>query len=69
MWASARVPRNCRLNLWSLKRIHRATLIAGLFSIVMLLVAIPVGSTGPWMALANWMLGIAKAIKGQGVGQ
>jgi hypothetical protein len=52
-----------------LKRIHRATLIAGLFSIVMLLVAISVGSTAPWIALANWMLRMAKAIKGQGGGQ
>jgi hypothetical protein len=51
-------------DLWYLKRIHRATLVAGLFSIVMLLIAIPIGSTGPWMAFANWMLGIAKAIKG-----
>jgi len=51
-------------DLWYLKRIHRATLVAGLFSIVMLLIAIPVGGTRPWMAFANWMLGIAKAIKG-----
>lgn len=51
-------------DLWSLKRIHRATLSAGLFSIVMLLIAIPVGSTRPWMAFANWMLELAKAIKG-----
>lgn len=51
-------------DLWYLKRIHRATLTAGLFSIVMLLIAIPVGSTRPWMAFANWMLGLAKAIKG-----
>jgi hypothetical protein len=51
-------------DLWYLKRIHRATLTAGLFSIVMLLVAIPIGSMGPWMAFANWMLRIAKAIKG-----
>lgn len=51
-------------DLWSLKRIHRVTLVAGLFSILMLLIAIPVGSTGPWIAFANWMLGIAKAIKG-----
>ncbi len=56
-------------DLWYLKRIHRATLIAGVFSIVMLLVAIPLGSTGPWMTFASWMLGIAKAIKRQGVGQ
>lgn len=56
-------------DLWYLKRIHRATLIAGLFSIVMLLVAIPVGSTAPWMAFANWMLRMARAIKGQGGGQ
>lgn len=51
-------------DLWYLKRIHRATLVAGLFSIVMLLIAIPVGGTRPWLAFANWMLGIAKAIKG-----
>jgi hypothetical protein len=51
-------------DLWSLKRIHRVTVVAGLFSIVMLLIAIPVGSTRPWIAFANWMLGIAKAIKG-----
>ena len=51
-------------DLWYLKRIHRATLVAGLFSVVMLLIAIPVGGTRPWLAFANWMLGIAKAIKG-----
>lgn len=51
-------------DLWYLKRIHRVTLVAGVFSIVMLLMAIPVGSTRPWLAFANWMLGIAKAIKG-----
>lgn len=51
-------------DLWYLKRIHRATLTAGLFSIVMLLIAIPVGSTRPWMAFANWMLELAKRIKG-----
>jgi len=28
------------------------------------LIAIPVGGTRPWIAFANWMLGIAKAIKG-----
>jgi hypothetical protein len=51
-------------DLWSLKRIHRATWMAGLFSIVLLLIAIPVGMTAPWMAFANWMLGIAKSLKG-----
>ena len=51
-------------DLCSLKRIHRATLVAGLFSIGMLLAAIPVGSTAPWIAFANWMLKIAKTIKG-----
>jgi hypothetical protein len=50
-------------DLWYLRRIHRATLIAGTFSIVMLLLALPLGKTGPWMAFASWMLGIAKAIK------
>lgn len=51
-------------DLWYLKRIHRATLVAGLFSIVMLLIAIPVGGTRPWLAFANWVLGIATAMKG-----
>jgi hypothetical protein len=51
-------------DLWYLKRVHRATLVAGLFSIVMLLAAIPVGSTWPWIAFADWMLKIAKTIKG-----
>jgi len=51
-------------DLWYLKRIHRATLVAGLFSIVMLLVAIPIGSTAPWIAFADWMLKIARTIKG-----
>jgi hypothetical protein len=51
-------------DLWYLRRIHRATLVAGLFSIGMLLAAIPVGSTGPWIAFADWMLKIAKTIKG-----
>ena len=51
-------------DLWYLKRIHRATLLAGLFSIVMLLIAIPVGSTGPWIVFADWMLKVAKTFKG-----
>jgi hypothetical protein len=51
-------------DLWYLKRIHRATLVAGLFSIVMLLVAIPIGSTAPWIAFADWMLKIARTLKG-----
>jgi hypothetical protein len=51
-------------DMWYLKRIHRVTLVAGLFSVVMLLIAIPVGETRPWMAFANWMLGMAKTIKG-----
>ena len=51
-------------DLWYLKRIHRATLVAGLFSIVMLLVAIPIGSTAPWIAFADRMLKIARTIKG-----
>lgn len=51
-------------DLWYLKRIHRATLVAGLFSILMLLLAIPIGSTASWIAFADWMLKIARTIKG-----
>jgi hypothetical protein len=51
-------------DLWYLKRIHRATLAAGLLSIVMLPVAIPIGSTARWIAFADWMLKIARTLKG-----
>jgi hypothetical protein len=51
-------------DLWSRKRIHRVTVVAALFSIMMSVIAIPVGSTRPWIAFASWMLGRAKAIKG-----
>jgi hypothetical protein len=32
----------------------RLTLVAGLFSIMMLVIAIPVGNPRPWIAFANW---------------
>ena len=48
---------------WSLRRIHRVTLTAGSFSIVMLLAAIPVGSTHAWIAFANWAMNNAKAVQ------
>jgi hypothetical protein len=51
-------------DLWYLRRIHRATLLGGLFSIVLLLLAIPIGSTRPWIAFADWMLRLAKSVTG-----
>lgn len=50
-------------DLWSLGRIHRVTFVAGLFSIGILLAAIPIGSTHAWIAFADWALHTAKAIQ------
>jgi hypothetical protein len=50
-------------DLWSLRRIHRVTLVAGSFSVVMLLAAIPIGSTHAWISFANWALNVANTIQ------
>lgn len=49
---------------WSMRKIHRVTMVAGVFSIVTLLIALPIGSTHVWMTFATWVRGIAKTIQG-----
>lgn len=43
-------------DLWSLRRIHRATLLGGLFLIVMLHFTFPVGATSAWQRFADFAL-------------
>jgi hypothetical protein len=42
-------------DLWSTRRIHRATLWAGSFLIVVLQLRVPVGNTAAWHAFAAWV--------------
>lgn len=43
-------------DLWSMHRIHRATLWAGLFLIAVQQLRVPVGRTVAWHAFAEWAL-------------
>jgi hypothetical protein len=49
-------------DLWSLGKIHRATIIAGVLAISAHLFAIPVGRTHAWIAFANWAMHLATRI-------
>jgi hypothetical protein len=41
-------------DLWSIRKVHRATLWAGLFLIIAQQLRIPIGNTAAWHALATW---------------
>jgi hypothetical protein len=42
-------------DLWSTRRIHRATLWAGSFLILVLQTRVPIGKTAAWHAFAGWV--------------
>jgi hypothetical protein len=42
-------------DLWSTRRIHRATLWAGCFLIVVFQIRVPIGKTAAWHAFAAWL--------------
>ena len=42
-------------DLWSIRRIHRATLWAGLFVVIVLQTRVPIGRTAAWHAFAAWV--------------
>ena len=46
-------------DLWSTRKVHRATIWAGLFVIVVEQLRFPIGSSGAWHALAAWVQTIA----------
>jgi hypothetical protein len=48
-------------DLWSTRRIHRATLWGGLFFVVLYLVRAPIRYTAPWQAFAAWVQNLARS--------
>jgi hypothetical protein len=46
-------------DLWSTRRIHRATLWASAFLVFLQVIKIPIGLTNAWHAFATWMVSVA----------
>ena len=46
-------------DLWSTRKIHRATLWAGIFLIVVQQLRIPIGQSAAWHAFAHWVQSVA----------
>jgi hypothetical protein len=42
-------------DLWSLRKVHRATIWASLFVVIVQELRIPIGTTSPWLAFAGWV--------------
>jgi hypothetical protein len=47
-------------DLWSMRKVHRATIWAGAFLIFAQQIRIPIGRTGAWHAFASWALSLSK---------
>lgn len=47
-------------DLWSTRRVHRATIWAGAFLIFVQQIRIPIGRTAAWHAFASWALSLSK---------
>jgi len=47
-------------DLWSMRKIHRATLWASIFLVVLQVIKIPIGFTHAWRAFATWVLSVAR---------
>jgi hypothetical protein len=47
-------------DLWSTRKVHRATLWAGAFLIFVQQIRIPIGKTAAWHAFASWALSLSK---------
>jgi FtsH-binding integral membrane protein len=47
-------------DLWSTRKVHRATLWAGAFMVFIYQIRIPLGKTGAWHAFATWVQSIAR---------
>jgi hypothetical protein len=48
-------------DLWSLRKVHRATIWASLFVLVAGQLRLPIGMTHPWLAFAAWMQTLARS--------
>jgi hypothetical protein len=49
-------------DLWSLRRVHRATIWASLFVVIAQELRLPIGSTGPWVTFAGWVKHLARSL-------
>jgi hypothetical protein len=47
-------------DFWSARRVHRATLWAGAFLIIVQQIRIPIGKTAAWHAFASWAQSVAR---------
>jgi hypothetical protein len=47
-------------DLWSTRRVHRATIWAGLFMIIVQQVRFPIGMSSTWHAFASWILTLGR---------
>jgi len=47
-------------DLWSTRKVHRATLWAGAFLIFVQQIRIPIGKTAAWHAFASWAQSVAR---------
>lgn len=47
-------------DLWSTRKLHRATIWAGAFLIVVQQIRVPLAKTAPWLAFATWVQSIAR---------
>jgi hypothetical protein len=47
-------------DLWSTRKVHRATLWAGAFLIIVQQIRIPIGKTAAWHAFATWVQSVAR---------
>jgi hypothetical protein len=42
-------------DMWSIRKLHVATILGGLFIFVVTMTRIPIGMTHPWLAFAGWI--------------
>jgi hypothetical protein len=50
-------------DLWSTRKIHRATLWASLFVAALMQVRTPIGRTAPWQGFATWVLSLVRSFR------
>jgi hypothetical protein len=51
-------------DLWSMRKVHQATLWGGLFLVIMQQLELPIGSTAVWQSFATWVLERIKTFGG-----
>jgi hypothetical protein len=51
-------------DLWSMRKVHRATIWGGLFMVVLQQLEIPIGTTALWQSFATWVLARVTSMHG-----